>query len=71
MSFDPTFGGRLRIPLIVAPMFLVSNPALTLAACSRGVMGGFPAHSTRTREDFVAWLDEMEAKRAESRHWRD
>lgn len=65
MSFDPTFGGRLRIPLIVAPMFLVSNPALALAACSRGVMGSFPAHSTRTRDVFIEWLDDMEAGLAE------
>lgn len=65
MTLDLTFDGRLRIPLIVAPMFLVSNPALALAVCSRGVMGSFPAHSTRTREDFAAWLDEMEAGLAE------
>jgi len=60
MSLDLTFGSTLKIPLIVAPMFLVSNPALTLAACSRGVMGSFPAHSTRTRDVFIEWLDEME-----------
>ena len=65
MSIDFTFGGRLKVPLIVAPMFLVSNPALTLAACSRGVMGSFPAHSTRTREVFVEWMDEMERGLAE------
>jgi len=60
MNFDTTFGGSLRIPLIVAPMFLVSNPKMALAACSRGVMGSFPAHSTRTREIFAEWIDEME-----------
>ncbi|MEM9725853.1 MAG: nitronate monooxygenase [Pseudomonadota bacterium] len=60
MSLDLSFGGRLRAPLIVAPMFLVSTPALALAACSRGVIGSFPAHSTRTREVFIDWLDEME-----------
>ena len=60
MALDLTFGGRLRIPLIVAPMFLVSSPKLALAACSRGVMGSFPAHSTRTREAFEQWLREME-----------
>jgi len=59
-SLDLTFGGRLRIPLIQAPMFLVSCPALALAACSRGVMGSFPAHSTRTPELFGEWLVEME-----------
>ncbi len=59
MPLDLTFDGRLRIPLIVAPMFLVSCPQLALAACSRGVMGSFPAHSTRTREVFAEWLEEM------------
>jgi nitronate monooxygenase len=50
---------RLAMPVIAAPMFLVSNPALTLACCSEGIMGSFPAHGTRSREEFQAWLDEM------------
>lgn len=60
MATDLTFGGRLRVPLIVAPMFLVSSPEMALAACSRGVMGSFPAHSTRTREVFAQWLQQMD-----------
>jgi len=60
MSFDLTFGGALRIPLIVAPMFLVSTPEMALAVCSEGAMGSFPAHSTRTREVFESWLIQME-----------
>ena len=60
MTLDLTFGGRMKAPVIVAPMFLVSNPAMALAACSQGIMGSFPAHSTRTRETFAEWLDEME-----------
>lgn len=59
-TIDLTFGGRLRIPVIAAPMFLVSNPAMTVEACRAGVMGSFPAHSTRTREVFVEWLDEID-----------
>ncbi len=49
----------MAMPAIAAPMFLVSNPALTLACCAEGVMGSFPAHGTRSREEFQAWLDEM------------
>lgn len=60
MGLDVSFGGRLRIPLIVAPMFLVSSPELALAVCSRGVMGSFPAHSTRSRDVLQAWLRQME-----------
>jgi nitronate monooxygenase len=65
MPIDFTFAGRLKIPLIVSPMFLVSNPPLALACCSRGVMGSFPAHSTRTREVFSDWLDDMKRGLAE------
>ena len=59
MSFDPSFQGNLKIPLIAAPMFLVSTPALALAVCSRGVMGSFPAHSTRSHQDFESWMVEL------------
>ena len=51
---------RMAIPAIAAPMFLVSNPALTLACCAEGLMGSFPAHGTRSREEFQACLDEMQ-----------
>jgi len=51
---------RMAIPAIAAPMFLVSNPALTLACCGEGIMGSFPAHGTRSREQFQSWLDEMQ-----------
>ncbi|MFI5000246.1 MAG: NAD(P)H-dependent flavin oxidoreductase [Reyranellales bacterium] len=51
---------RMAIPAIAAPMFLVSNPALTLACCAEGIMGSFPAHGTRSREEFRGWLDEMQ-----------
>ncbi len=47
---------QLEIPVIVAPMFLVSNPEMTIAACSEGIMGSFPAHGTRSREVFEEWL---------------
>jgi len=59
-SPDLTFGGTLRIPVVAAPMFLVSTPAMTLASCGSGIVGSFPAHSTRTREVFVEWLDEID-----------
>ena len=51
---------RMAMPVIAAPMFLVSNPALTLACCAEGIMGSFPAHGTRSREEFQAWLEEMQ-----------
>lgn len=52
---------QLELPAIVAPMFLVSCPALVIATCAEGLVGSFPAHSTRTREVFRDWLDEITA----------
>jgi len=38
----------LRLPVIVAPMFLISGPALVIAAAKSGVIGAFPAPNART-----------------------
>ena len=48
--------GRLRLPVIVAPMFLISGPDLVIAAGKAGIMGAFPAPNARTIEDLAAWL---------------
>jgi len=52
---------QMAMPAIAAPMFLVSNPALALACCAEGIMGSFPAHGTRTREELEQWLIEMQS----------
>lgn len=52
---------RLRLPVIAAPMFLVSGPALVVAASRAGVLGTFPALNQRSTEGFRDWLDEIEA----------
>ncbi len=50
---------KMAIPLIAAPMFLVSNPTLALATCREGIVGSFPAHCTRSHDAFEDWLKEM------------
>ncbi len=50
---------RLTLPLIAAPMFLVSGPALVKAACRAGVIGSFPTANCRTVEELDAWLADM------------
>jgi nitronate monooxygenase len=42
---------RLTVPLIAAPMFLVSSPELVTAACSAGVVGAFPTANARTTDE--------------------
>jgi nitronate monooxygenase len=50
---------RLKLPLIAAPMFLVSGPALVIAACRAGVIGAFPTANCRTIAELDAWLAEI------------
>lgn len=54
----------LRLPLIAAPMFLVSGPDLVVEVCRSGAVGSFPALNARRSEDFAAWLDEIEGRLA-------
>ena len=59
MSLPDTLKSRLRLPLIAAPMFLVSGPALVKAACRAGVIGSFPTANCRTVEELDGWLADM------------
>ncbi len=51
---------QLTLPLIVAPMFLVSGPELVVAACREGVMGSFPFPNARTIEVLDAWMSQID-----------
>jgi len=53
------FHGRLAIPAVAAPMFLVSNPDLVVECCRAGIVGTFPALNNRTSENYEAWLVEI------------
>jgi nitronate monooxygenase len=59
MSLPTHLSSRLRLPLIAAPMFLVSGPALVKAACRGGVIGSFPTANCRTSEELEAWLGDL------------
>src|SRR5262245_14398625 len=59
MPLPDTLKSRLRLPLIAAPMFLVSGPALVKAACRAGVIGSFPTANCRTVEELDRWLLDM------------
>lgn len=50
---------RLSLPVVVAPMFLVSGPELVLAACHSGVIGAFPAPNARTLEILDEWMERI------------
>ncbi|WP_372876920.1 NAD(P)H-dependent flavin oxidoreductase [Pseudomonas sp.] len=61
MSLPALLEQRLRLPVVAAPMFLVSNPQLVLACCRNGIVGSFPALNQRDSGAFKAWLEEIEA----------
>ena len=61
MSLPDLLEQRLRLPVVAAPMFLISNPQLVLACCRNGVVGSFPALNQRDSSGFKAWLEEIEA----------
>ena len=46
----------LRIPLIGAPMFIVSGPELVIAQCQAGIVGSFPALNARPQPELNEWL---------------
>eukprot|EP01031_Cornospumella_fuschlensis_P012194 gene12194-14908_t len=61
MSLPALLEQRLRLPVVAAPMFLVSTPELVLACSNAGIVGSFPALNQRDSAGFRAWLDEIEA----------
>ena len=61
MSLPASLEQRLRLPLVAAPMFLISNPQLVLACCANGVVGSFPALNQRDSAGFKDWLEQIEA----------
>lgn len=48
-----------KLPVILAPMFLISNPKMVLEACEAGIIGTFPALNARTTEDLNQWMTEI------------
>jgi len=59
MPLPVSLKSRLSLPLIAAPMFLVSGPALVKAACRAGVIGSFPTANCRTVEELDRWLADI------------
>src|SRR3954465_11048901 len=62
INLQTLFRGRLSLPLIAAPMFLVSGVELMVAACRNGVIGSFPSANCRSAEQLDEWLTNIEAR---------
>jgi nitronate monooxygenase len=68
----PAVLDRLRLPVIGAPLFIVSHPPLVIAQCKAGIVGSFPALNARPHSQLDEWLHEIsEALAAHNRDHPD
>lgn len=63
MAIPEILKSGLSLPVIAAPMFLVSGPDLVVECCNAGVIGTFPSLNQRTTEGYREWLHEIKARR--------
>jgi len=61
MSLPAILNDNLALPVIGAPMFIVSQPDLVLAQCKAGIVGSFPALNARPKELLDEWLARLTA----------
>ncbi len=55
----PAVLSKLRIPVVGAPLFIISNPKLVIAQCTSGVVGSMPALNARPASQLDEWLAEI------------
>ena len=61
----PDFINQLAVPVVAAPMFLISDPELVIACCKNGIVGTFPALNQRTTEGFEQWVVQIKTALAQ------
>ena len=59
MSLPVVLKGKLRLPVVGAPLFIVSNPDLVISQCKSGIVGSFPALNARPEMELDRWLDRI------------
>ena len=62
---DKNFYKDLNIPVIAAPLFLISGPRLVIECCKNGIVGTFPALNQRTSEGFEEWVIQIKDELAD------
>ena len=65
MALPPILSERLKLPIIAAPLFIISNPDLVIAQCKAGIVGSFPALNARPAEELDRWLEKITTELAE------
>ena len=59
MALPPALNNTLRLPVVGAPLFIISNPDLVIAQCKAGVVGSFPALNARPEPVLEEWLQKI------------
>jgi nitronate monooxygenase len=59
MALPNVLKERLRLPVVGAPLFIVSHPALVIAQCKAGIIGSFPSLNARPISQLDEWLHEI------------
>ena len=59
MSLPVVLKEKLRLPVVGAPLFIVSNPDLVISQCKSGIVGSFPALNARPEMELDRWLDRI------------
>lgn len=59
MPIPEVMQGNLSVPVVGAPLFIISHPALVLAQCKAGIVGSFPALNARPEAQLDEWLAEI------------
>ena len=65
MALPPILSERLRLPIVAAPLFIISTPDLVIAQCKAGIVGSFPALNARPAEELDRWLERITSELAE------
>src|ERR1700754_3472144 len=65
MPLPAVLRDRLSLPLIGAPMFIVSVPDLVIAQCKAGIVGSFPALNARPKELLEEWVVKIKTELAD------
>ena len=59
MTLPAILKTNFRLPVVAAPLFIISHPPLVMAQCKAGVMGSFPALNSRPEAQLDEWLAEI------------
>ena len=65
MALPLILSERLRLPIVAAPLFIISTPDLVIAQCKAGIVGSFPALNARPAEQLDRWLERITTELAE------